>query len=150
MTGHGIPEADRRRARIGDSAFDASYGLAFTAIGDGFAEATVDAGAGLAQVTGVIHGGVYASIAEAVASYGTNWGVSTRGELGFGMSNSTNFLRPTLVPVRLLASGRALHQGRTTWLWDVSITADGAARPSAIARVTVAVRPDPTVGEDRS
>ena len=48
----------------------------------------------LRQPTGVVHGGVYASIAEALASFGTNVGVYSEGKVGLGMSNHSSFLRP--------------------------------------------------------
>jgi uncharacterized protein (TIGR00369 family) len=85
---------------------------------------------------------VYASIAEALASFGTNWHVLSDGNVALGMHNATSFLRPcgggTL-------HGRAepLHRGRTTWVWDIRI-ADDDGRLCASGRVTLAVRPIPT------
>ena len=57
----------------------------------------------------------------------------------FGMSNVTNFLR-TLTEGTVEAEAVAIHSGRTTWVWDVSL-ADGQGRVVAVSRVTVAVRP---------
>jgi 1,4-dihydroxy-2-naphthoyl-CoA hydrolase len=93
----------------------------------------------LLQPTGIVHGGVYASIAEALASSGTNWAVTPNGEVGLGMSNDTSFLRPASSGV-LDAVATPIHRGRTTWVWNVTI-ADDAGRTVAVSRVTIAVRP---------
>ena len=43
---------------------------------------------------GIVHGGVYAAIAETLASMGTADGVLELGKVPLGMSNNTSFLRP--------------------------------------------------------
>jgi 1,4-dihydroxy-2-naphthoyl-CoA hydrolase len=91
------------------------------------------------QPTGVVHGGVYASIAEAFASYGTTLGVLDQGMVGLGMSNHSSFLRP-IAGGTIHAEGRPRHRGRTTWIWDVDLS-DDEGRVCAVSRVTIAVRP---------
>jgi acyl-coenzyme A thioesterase PaaI-like protein len=59
---------------------------------DGGAEMRIEAH--FRQPTRFLHGGVYAAMAEAVASGGTNWAVYGDGALGLGMENCTEFLRP--------------------------------------------------------
>jgi len=87
----------------------------------------------------LLHGGVYASIAESLASLATALAVRERGETAVGLSNSTSFLRPvTAGTVHALAT--RLHAGRTTWVWDVSFS-DDAGRTCALTRMTIAVRP---------
>jgi 1,4-dihydroxy-2-naphthoyl-CoA hydrolase len=48
----------------------------------------------MAQVTGLVHGGVFAAMAETMASLGTNSGVHSAGQIALGDSNHTSFLRP--------------------------------------------------------
>ena len=48
----------------------------------------------LKQPAGLVHGGVYAAIAEALASLGTAVAVMPEGKLAMGLSNQTSFLRP--------------------------------------------------------
>jgi 1,4-dihydroxy-2-naphthoyl-CoA hydrolase len=91
------------------------------------------------QPLGLVHGGVYASIAEALASLGTNIGVVPRGSVGLGMSNHSTFLRP-IRRGTIHAVARRRHRGRTTWVWDVDLT-DDEDRLCAVSRVTIAVRP---------
>jgi len=73
------------------------------------------------QPYGIVHGGVYASIVEAVASYGAGVNARARGLLGVvGVSNATDFLRPHSRG-ELRAEGRPLHTGRSQQLWEVLI-----------------------------
>jgi uncharacterized protein (TIGR00369 family) len=133
-----MPTDDIDRALAGDSAFDAHYGLEMTECGENGARGRVPIVPHLLQPTGIVHGGVYASIAEALASSGTNWAVTPNGDVGLGMSNDTSFLRPASSGV-LDAVATPIHRGRTTWVWNVTI-ADDAGRTVAVSRVTIAVR----------
>ena len=121
------------------SPFDGYYGLEL-----GEASAELVRGRVLVQdhhkqPTGVVHGGVYASIAEALASYGTTLGVVDQGNVGLGMSNHSSFLRP-MAGGTIHAEARPRHRGRTTWIWDVDLS-DDDGRVCAVSRVTIAVRP---------
>src|SRR5436190_24219003 len=46
------------------------------------------------QLLGIVHGGIYAAIAESLASRGTDDGVLELGKVPLGMANNTSFLRP--------------------------------------------------------
>jgi uncharacterized protein (TIGR00369 family) len=95
----------------------------------------------LKQAVGLVHGGVYAALAETLASAATYLAVVPDGNVAIGLSNSTSFLRPiTDGHVHALATCR--HRGRTTWVWDVDHS-DDQDRLCAITRVTIAVRPQP-------
>jgi uncharacterized protein (TIGR00369 family) len=91
------------------------------------------------QPFGLVHGGAYAALAESIASATTHRAVSERGSFAVGQSNSTTFLRP-VTEGTVHAEARALHRGRTTWVWDVDFRDDGG-RLCAVSRVTLAVRP---------
>jgi uncharacterized protein (TIGR00369 family) len=93
----------------------------------------------LLQPYGLVHGGVYASIAETLASIGTAIGVQESGNGALGMSNHTSFMRP-ISHGTIHAAGRPVHRGSTTWIWDVEC-ADDSGKVCAISRVTIAVRP---------
>jgi uncharacterized protein (TIGR00369 family) len=93
------------------------------------------------QVFGLVHGGVYASIAESIASMGTAIAVWPDGYSAVGLSNQTNFLRP-ITAGTIHAAARRRHAGRSTWVWEVDIT-DDDGRLCALVRMTVAVRPRP-------
>ena len=90
------------------------------------------------QPMGIIHGGVYAALAETLASFGTARAVLAAGKVPLGMSNNTSFLRPVSAGT-LHAKAAAIHRGRTTWVWDVEMR-DDHDRLCATSRVTIAVR----------
>ena len=66
-------------------------------------------------------------------------GVRDDGMVSMGQSNNATFLRPITKGQRE-RGGDALHQGRTSWVWDVEIT-DDDGRLCAMVRMMVAVRP---------
>jgi uncharacterized protein (TIGR00369 family) len=93
------------------------------------------------QPMGLVHGGLYASLAESMASLATAASVIEEGKLATGMSNSTSFLRP-ITDGLVHARAERLHRGRTTWVWDVTFS-DDEGRTCAVTRMTIAVRPLP-------
>ncbi len=90
---------------------------------------------------GLVHGGLYASLAESMTSLATAAVVIGEGNMSTGMSNSTSFLRP-VTEGTVHAHARRLHRGRTTWVWDVTFS-DDEGRTCAVTRMTIAVRPLP-------
>lgn len=96
---------------------------------------------GLKQPYGLVHGGVYAAMAESLASQATAMAVYEDGNIAVGLSNHTSFMRPALSGY-VNAAGRRVHRGATTWVWEVELT-DDDGRLCALSRVTMAVRPAP-------
>jgi uncharacterized protein (TIGR00369 family) len=121
------------------SPFDRHYGLELDEATEELVLAHVPVREHLLQPVGLVHGGVYAAIAEALASVGTNVGVTPQGSIGLGMSNNSTFLR-SVREGTIHAVARRIHRGRTTWVWDVELT-DDEGRRCAVSRVTIAVRP---------
>jgi uncharacterized protein (TIGR00369 family) len=118
--------------------FDALYGLELVAVASDEVRGRVPVRDEVRQPFGLVHGGVYASIAESLASIGTAVEVLKQGLTAMGMSNNTTFLR-SITTGTVHATARPLHRGRTTWVWDVEIT-DDDGRLCATSRVTIAVR----------
>jgi 1,4-dihydroxy-2-naphthoyl-CoA hydrolase len=119
--------------------FDRLYGLELVEFSDTEVRARVQLRDELRQPLGLLHGGVYASIAESIASLATAAGVLANGDAAMGLSNSTSFLRP-VTEGAVHAHATRLHRGRTTWVWDVQFS-DDAGRICAVTRMTIAVRP---------
>ncbi|MDE3070871.1 MAG: PaaI family thioesterase [Acidobacteriota bacterium] len=119
--------------------FDRLYGLEILECGGERARARVAVRAELLQPYGLVHGGVYAAIAESLASMATALAMDEPGARAVGMSNATSFLRPVTGGF-INAEARRLHAGRTTWIWDVECS-DDAGRACAVTRMTIAVRP---------
>jgi 1,4-dihydroxy-2-naphthoyl-CoA hydrolase len=124
-----------------DVGFDRLYGLEVTEVAEDRMSGTVSVRDELKQPAGLVHGGVYAAIAESLATTGTAVAVFADGKIAMGLSNQTSFLRP-ITEGTINAQARAKHRGRTTWVWEVELT-DDAGRLCVLTRVTVAVRPAP-------
>ncbi|HEY4996603.1 MAG TPA: PaaI family thioesterase [Solirubrobacteraceae bacterium] len=119
--------------------FDRLYGLELLACSDTEVRARVLVREELKQPAGLVHGGVYASIAESMTSLATALAVLEQGEMAMGLSNNTSFLRPVTEGV-VHALATCVHRGRTTWVWDVRFSND-AEQTCAVTRMTIAVRP---------
>jgi 1,4-dihydroxy-2-naphthoyl-CoA hydrolase len=118
--------------------FDAAVGYELLEVTDDLVRARAEVRDEIKQQAGLVHGGVYSSIAESIASIGTYAVVSRDGHTAQGMSNQTSFLRPILEG-HIHAEARARHKGRTTWVWEVDFT-DDQGRLCALTRMTIAVR----------
>ncbi len=92
----------------------------------------------LKQPLGLMHGGIYCSVAETVASVATVRAVWRDGFTGSGLSNSASFLRPVTggrLDVRAVLRG---HDERE-WFWGHEFR-DDRERLCALVDVTIAVR----------
>ena len=84
--------------------------------------ARLEAGPQHHQPYGVLHGGVYCSIVETVASYGAGHRALALGQKGvLGVSNATEFFR-SHSRGELRCEGRPLHTGRSAHVWEVRVT----------------------------
>lgn len=77
----------------------------------------------LHQPYGVVHGGVYAAIAETTASVGAALAVAPEGRGAVGVSNHTDFLHAVREGT-LRAEATPLSQSRSLQLWQVAVTDD--------------------------
>lgn len=78
------------------------------------------------QPVGLVHGGVYTTVVETVASFGAQQWLGDDGYV-VGISNQTDFLRGISGGlVRFEAT--PLQRGRTTQLWQVDVTAEDGTR----------------------
>jgi 1,4-dihydroxy-2-naphthoyl-CoA hydrolase len=121
--------------------FDRLYGLELLLFSDTEVRAQVAVRDQVKQPAGLVHGGVYASMAESMTSLATALAVLENGDIAMGLSNNTSFLRP-ITEGTVHAHATRLHRGRTTWVWDVRFS-DDADRTCAVTRMTIAVRPMP-------
>jgi uncharacterized protein (TIGR00369 family) len=119
--------------------FDSTYGLEVVEQSPALMRGRVAVTDRVRQPFGLVHGGVFCAIGEALASIGTSLGVTEQGDVAVGMSNHTTFLRPILEGT-IHAEAKPRHRGRSSWLWDVEITDDDGT-VCALGRLTIAVRP---------
>jgi len=125
-----------------EETLDSHLGFEIIEVKEDSARARVPVTNRVLQPYGLVHGGVYAALAESLASVATAAAVSEEGNIAVGLSNATSFVRPATSGV-VNASAVRRHRGRTTWIWDVDMT-DDEGRLCATTRVTMAVRAGPS------
>jgi len=104
--------------------FNSLLGFTFDEVTPDRVTATLQVEARHQQPYGVVHGGVYTTIIEAVASTGAAYWAMTQGlEGAVGLSNTTDFIRSTRSGT-LRFEGTPIHRGRTQQLWQVAVTRD--------------------------
>jgi uncharacterized protein (TIGR00369 family) len=94
------PEARRSTRILGvdpgsGGAWVNGSGLAWERVSGSGVSAHVDAGPEHLTPWGVVHGGLYAMVAESAASVGASAAVLDRGQFAVGVDNVTDFLRPS-------------------------------------------------------
>ena len=122
-----------------DETLDGTLGFEVLEVGPERARSRAAVTNNLKQPYGLVHGGVYAAMAESLASQATAMAVYDEGNIAVGLSNHTSFMRPVLEGY-VNATARQVHRGSTTWVWEVELT-DDDGRLCALSRVTMAVRP---------
>jgi acyl-coenzyme A thioesterase PaaI-like protein len=122
-----------------ERSFDAHYGLEHVSAGAGEARGRVTVRPDHLGADGTVASGVYAAMAESLASTGTAVEVVPRGFFPSGLSNSTHVVGDARDGI-LEAVARCRARGELEWLWDVEIGPHGGER-TAFATVAIAVRP---------
>ena len=102
------------------SAFLAGVGLVLEEVGGTKVTGHVELGPEHHTPWGVVHGGVYATIAESVASIGASAAVLGQGQSAVGVNNSTDFLR-SVRSGRVDVIAEPVFQGRVQQLWQVTM-----------------------------
>jgi 1,4-dihydroxy-2-naphthoyl-CoA hydrolase len=128
--------------------FDALYGLSWQQSSRDLMRGTVVVTDRVCQPFGIVHGGVFAAMGEALASIGTDLAVMEVGGIAMGMSNHTTFLRP-IASGTVHAEAKLRHRADETWVWDVEITNDEGDL-CAVGRIAIAVRPRAAFAQFRS
>jgi uncharacterized protein (TIGR00369 family) len=84
---------------------------------------------------GYLHAGTVVTLADTCCGYGTVKSLP-QGAIGFTtMELKSNFFGSAREGA-ILCVARPLHQGRTTQVWDATVTAEGVAKPIAQFRNT--------------
>jgi uncharacterized protein (TIGR00369 family) len=87
------------------------------------------------QPYGVVHGGVYSTLVETLASTGAAIWAMENGMAGcVGVANQTDFIRATREGV-LVGSATPIHRGRTQQLWQVVVLRDEDGKLAARGQV---------------
>jgi 1,4-dihydroxy-2-naphthoyl-CoA hydrolase len=104
--------------------FDTELGLRFTELSPDGARAQLEVTPKLLQPRGLVHGGVYCSMVETLASLSALTWLATRGGGDVvGVNNNTDFLR-SIGSGTVFGTAEPIHRGRRQQLWLVTITDD--------------------------
>ena len=123
VEGYDLDELQGAGGRPDDPWVDDALGLVFDLLSPERVEGHVDVGPRHHQPYGIVHGGVYCSMVESLASTAAALRVLADGKVCVGVSNTTDFLRPTRTG-RLSGVATPLHLGRLQQLWQVELTRD--------------------------
>lgn len=113
--------------------FEVAIGLTFTRASADEVEGELTVGPHLLQPYGLVHGGLYSSMIETLASVGAALVAMARGQTTVGLENTTSFVR-AVRSGRLVGIARPLHRGRQTQVWEVEVR-DGDGKMAATGRV---------------
>jgi 1,4-dihydroxy-2-naphthoyl-CoA hydrolase len=104
--------------------FDIEIGLVFTELSPDGARAQLEIQPKLLQPMGIVHGGVYCSMIESMASVSAwTWLNAHGGGSVVGVNNNTDFLR-AISAGTVYGTTTPVHRGRRQQLWLVTITDD--------------------------
>ena len=102
--------------------FDDELGLVFTEVTPDGVNAQLDVKPNLLQPMGIVHGGVYCSMIESMASVSAYvWLGENGGGNVVGVNNNTDFLR-AITRGTVYGASEPIHRGRRQQLWLVTIT----------------------------
>jgi len=105
-----------------EAPFDKALGLVFTEINPDQTCAELEVAPKLLQPMGIVHGGVYCSMVESLASVAAyTWLQANGGGSVVGVNNNTDFLR-AIGSGRVYGAATPVHRGRRQQLWLVTIT----------------------------
>ena len=101
--------------------FDAELGLTYTEVTPDGIKAELTVKPTLLQPMGIVHGGVWCSVVESLASVSAYvWLSANGGGNVVGVNNSTDFLR-AVTGGTVRAVSEPVHRGRLQQLWLVTI-----------------------------
>jgi 1,4-dihydroxy-2-naphthoyl-CoA hydrolase len=105
-----------------EAPFDDEIGLVFTELSPDRARAQLEVQPKLLQPMGIVHGGVYCSMIESMASVAAHtWLSANGGGSVVGVNNNTDFLR-AIGSGTVYGTATPVHRGRRQQLWLVTIT----------------------------
>ena len=104
--------------------FDSELGLRYLDLTPDGGRAELEISDKLLQPWGIVHGGVYCSIVESLASVSAAvWLAENGGGVVVGVNNNTDFLR-AIKKGTVTAVSTPIHRGRRQQLWSISVTDD--------------------------
>jgi 1,4-dihydroxy-2-naphthoyl-CoA hydrolase len=120
---------------MGSSGFPGLLGIDFEEAGDGYCRARLELEEKHMAPNGYVHAGTVVGFADSACGYGCILNLPD-GARGFTtIELKTNFLRTAQPGATIDCEARLVHGGRTTQLWDATVT-DAEDRRMALFRAT--------------
>lgn len=111
----------------------AHLGIKFQTVQEGYVKATMPVDARTCQPFGILNGGASLALAEIVAGHGSV-PLCSPDQMPCGTQVSANHVRMVRTGSYVEATGRLIHRGRTSHIWNVDIT-DPEGRLVSTARI---------------
>jgi len=124
----------------------AMNGLRYTHASEDLVEAELVVAPHHLQPHSIVHGGVHCGVIESLCSIGATVAAAHRGHQGtvVGLENHTSFIRAVGAGTRLVARATPITRGRTTHVWEATITGpDGAVVATGRVRLLLVGKPVP-------
>ena len=92
------------------------------------------------QPMGILHGGASAALIESVGSLGSALLLDTTVEVPVGLEINANHVR-SVSSGNIIATGKVVHAGRKTHLWQVDIHEESTGKLVCTGRLTIMIVP---------
>ena len=101
-----------------DDLFSQWLGIEVIEITEGYSKIKMTVRTEMMNGLGIVHGGIAFSLADSAFAFACN----NRNVLSVALDTSINFLKPVQVGDILIAEAKELHNGKSTGLYQVSIS----------------------------
>ena len=101
-----------------DDLFSQWLGIRIIEIKEGYSKIKMTVRKEMMNGLGIVHGGIAFSLADSAFAFACN----NRNNLSVALDTSINFLKPVHVDDTLVAEAKEIHNGRTTGLYQITIT----------------------------
>ena len=101
-----------------DDLFSQWLGIEVIEITEGYSKIKMTVRTEMMNGLGIVHGGIAFSLADSAFAFACN----NRNVLSVALDTSVNFLKPVQVGDLLVAEAKELHNGKSTGLYQVSIS----------------------------
>jgi acyl-CoA thioesterase len=98
--------------------FSQWLGIEIIEIKEGYSKVSMQVRKEMINGLGIVHGGICFSLADSAFAFACN----NRNNLSVALDTSINFLKPVHVDDILLAEATEIHNGRSTGLYQISIS----------------------------
>lgn len=117
-----------------------TLGIECIDVGDDFIVARMPVDARTHQPAGLLHGGASMALIESIGSMGSTLLLDSERDMPLGIEINANHLR-SVASGSVRGTGRLVHAGRRTHLWQVDITDEADGKLVCTGRLTVMVVP---------